>query len=150
MVSTHYINNTTENHEIHPNTYVGNTPTELNINSVQYFLNNKLYPLRAYNPKNTEDRIVAYNEMVKAFSTIGKVPVRLANTDASNMQDYNFTYTTARELARGEDFVFSLKNAEAQLRLGFSGTRAFNTKCLSYVFSIRSIMINNNSLELVM
>lgn len=149
-VFTHYINNTTENNEVTPNTYVGNCPTELSLNKVQYFLNNKLYPLRAYNPSKSQDKIVSYNELVKAFSSIGKMPVRLSNTDASNIGDYNFTYTTARELARGADFVFSLKNAEPQIRLGFSAVRGFNTKCLSYVFSIRSIMINNNSLELVM
>jgi len=148
-VFTHYINNTSENHEFSPNSYVGNTPTETNLNSVQYFFNNKLYPLRAYNPNKNKDRIVSLNETVKAFSSIGKVVQKLGDTAGANACDYSFTYTTARELARGEDFVFSLKDAEGQLRLGFSGARAFNTKLISYVFSVRSIMISNNALEVV-
>ena len=149
-VFTHYINNTSENDTFAPNTYVGNGPSESKINSVQYFFNNKLYPLRHYNPSKNADRIVSYNETVKAFSAIGKVVQRLGDSTRSEMCDYNLTYTTARELARGEDFVFSLKDAEGQLRLGFSGARAFNTKLISYVFSIRSIMISQNSLEVVM
>ena len=149
-VFTHYINNTSENDTFAPNTYVGNGPTESKINSVQYFFNNKLYPLRHYNPSKNADRIVSYNETVKAFSAIGKVVQRLGDSTRSEMCDYNLTYTTARELARGEDFVFSLKDAEGQLRLGFSGARTFNTKLISYVFSIRSIMISQNSLEVVM
>ncbi len=149
-VFTHYINNTSENDKFAPNSYVGNGPSETNLNSVQYFFNNKLYPLRHYNPSKNADRIVSYNETVKAFSAIGKVVQRLGDSAGSEMCDYNLTHTTARELARGQDFVFSLKDAEGQLRLGFSGARAFNTKLISYVFSIRSIMISQNALEVVM
>jgi len=149
-VFTHYINNTTEN-DIHaPNTYIGNGPTETNLNRVQYFMNNKLYPLKAYNPGRHSDRIVSYNELVKAFSAIGKVVKKLGDANNSNKSDYSYTHLTARELSRGKDFVYDLKNAEAQLRLGFSAGRAFNTKLVSWVFAVRSIMISNNALEVVL
>lgn len=148
-VFTHFINNTTENDVFSPNTYVGNGPTESKLNSVQYFFNNKLYPLRSYNPNKHKDRIISYNETVKAFSSIGKVVQKLGDTSGANACDYSFTYVTARELARGQDFVFSLKDAEGQLRMGFSDARTFNTKLISYIFSVRSIMISNNALEVV-
>ena len=62
------------------------------------------------------------------------------------MGDYTFTYLTARELARGEQFVYPLKDAEAQLRLEFSEARANNHKLISFVFSVRSVMVSDTKL----
>ena len=105
-VMTHYINDNGANDDFSPTHYIGASPTETNLNSIQYSINNKLYPLRAYNPDSKEDRIVAYNEIVKAFASIGKTVKRLGDSRAGGQADYNFTYITARELARGKEFVY--------------------------------------------
>ena len=71
---------------------------------------------------------------------------RLGDHSSSSQSDYSFTYLTARELARG-DFVYPLKDAEAQLRQEYSGARAGNHKLISFVFSVRSILIDKDSLS---
>jgi len=146
-IFTHYINDTSADNDSSPNYYAGVSPTSSHLNSVQYFINNRNYPLKAYNPNTFNDRIVAYNEIVKAMKAVGLNVKKLG--DAKNMADYSFTYLTARELARGKEFVYPLKDAEAQLRTEYSAVRAANHKLLSFVFSVRSIMIDNNSLSVV-
>tara|TARA_E500000318_G_scaffold13276_1_gene12399 strand:- start:16513 stop:18069 length:1557 start_codon:yes stop_codon:yes gene_type:complete len=146
-VFTHYIPNDTENDDVSPTYYAGACPTDTNLNSVQYFINNKLYPLKAYNPDSFNDRIVAYNEIVKAMRAVGVNVKRLG--DSRNAGDYSFTYLTARELARG-DFVYPLKDAEAQLRTEYSAVRTTNHKLISFVFSVRSVMIDQNNLSVML
>ena len=143
-IFTHYVPDADANDEFTPSYYTGASPTETHLNSVQYFLNNKLYPLKAYNPNCFNDRIVAYNEMVKAFRACGLTVKRLG--DPNSQGDYSFTYLTARELARG-DFVYPLKDAEAQLRQEYSAARTGNHKLISFVFSVRSILIDKDSLS---
>ena len=147
---THYTDTTTENHPFTPNYYHGLSPKELNLNSVQYFIQNKLYPLRSYNPDHFNDKIVALNEINKGMRTIGKVVKGFGDASAGSINDYSYTYLTSRELARGDDFVYNLKDSEAQVRLGFSGARTNNVKLETFVFSVRSIMVNKDNLSLVL
>ena len=120
-----------------------------NINSVVYFINNKLYPLRAYDPKRNHDKVIQVNELVKALSTLGFAPKNLGNTDASNGNIQANRFLLARELARG-DMVYNLQNAEPQLRIGFSGARGndayhnarHNTTMRTFVFSKKIIHID--------
>lgn len=149
-IMTHYMNDSQINDEYSPTQYIGGNPTSTNLNSVQYFINNKLYPLKPYNPNCKQDRIVAYNEIVKAFKSIGKVVRRLGDSRGGSQADYSFTYITARELARGKDFVYQLKDAEAELRTEYSAVRANNHRLVSFVFSVRSIMIDDGSVSLVL
>ena len=149
-IMTHYVDDRFANDEYAPTHYIGGNPTETKLNSVQYFINNKLYPLRAYNPDCKEDRIVAYNEIVKAFASIGKTVKRLGDSRGGGQSDYNFTYVTARELARGKDFVYQLKDAEAELRTEYSAVRTANHRLISFVFSVRSIMIDDGSVSLML
>jgi len=146
-IFTHYINDNGADDDSEPQYYSGASPTETNLNSVQYFINNRNYPLKAYNPNSFNDRIVGYNEIVKAMKAIGLNVKKLG--DPTAMSDYSFTYVTARELARGKDFVYPLKDAEAQLRTEYSAARGQNHKLINFVFSIRSVMIDNNSLSVV-
>ena len=76
-----------------------------------------------------------------------------------NLSDYTNTYLHARELARGEQFVYNLKDAEPQIRLGFSGERTAtpnggapigNCRMVNWVFSVKSIMVNKDNLQLVL
>ena len=98
------------------------------------------------------------NELVKAFKTIGKDVKRLGECRAGNICDYTNTYLHARELARGEQFVYNLKDAEPQIRLTFSnsrdnavdGVQVGNTRMIHFVFSVKTIMINKDNLQLIL
>lgn len=149
-IMSHYVNDVGSADEFSPTHYIGANPTSTNLNSVQYFINNKLYPLKAYNPDCKVDRIVAYNEIVKAFASVGKTVKRLGDSRGGGQSDYNFTYVTARELARGADFVYELKDAEAELRTEYSGTRGSNHRIISFIFSVRSVMIDDGSVSVVL
>lgn len=126
--------------------YSGLTPTELNLNSVQLFSQNKLYPLNAINPNRTHDKPLMINELNKAMMSINKVPLNLGDNTAGNLQDYSNTWLYARELARG-DFVYQLRDAEAEVRLGFSGVRTWGgSRVNSFVFSRKIIDVSPKGL----
>ena len=159
-IFTHYISVGHETKSHYMNYYNGQPPHNTNLNSVQYFINNKLYPLNAYNPQAKEDKVVNMNEVVKAFSAIGKQVKRLGDCRAGGICDYTNTYLHARELARGEQFVYNLKDAEPQIRMGFSGDRTAaatggsyalnNCRIINWVFSVKTIMINKDNLQLIL
>jgi len=134
--------------------YQGLTPDEqgVNMDSVVYFINNRLYPLRAYNPNKFGDRVINQNELVKAFGTLN-VPVKhLGSAKNCDLGEYTNRYMHARELARG-DSVFSLQNAEPQIRVGFSaprepdkyGLQVGNIRMKTYVFSKKVLHIDGES-----
>ena len=132
----------------------GLTPDEtgVNMNSVVYFINNKLYPLRAYNPNRLADKVINQNEVVKAFGTL-KIPVKsLGSSEHASLDFYTNRYLHARELARGNS-VFNLQNAEPQIRIGFSAVRGTdkiagqigNIKMNTYVFSKKILHIDGEN-----
>ena len=125
--------------------YSGVKPLENNLNSVQYFINNRLHPLQAYNPGNLNDKPLTLNELVKALRTINKTPQNLGSGDRGNLNDYSNTFLLARELARG-DFVFDLRNAEPEIRLSFSATRADVNRVNTFVFSRKVVDISAQGL----
>ena len=134
--------------------YQGVTPSMVgvNMNEVVYFINNKLYPLRPYNPQVTADKVINQNEVVKAFGAINKRVKSLGATNGANQDCYTNKYLHARELARG-DAVFDLRNAEPQIRLGFSAARATDFRGVNFtnltmttlVFSKRVINIDGET-----
>jgi len=131
--------------------YIGVSPSNVgvNMNEIVYFINNKLYPLRPYNPDVNVDKVINQNELVKAFGAINKRVKSLGATSASSLDCYTNKYLHARELARG-NAVYNLQNAEPQIRLGFSASRgndwtntAFtNLTMTTLVFSKRVINID--------
>ena len=158
-IFTHYISVAHEDNHYHQNYYAGNPPHNTHLNSIQYFINNKLYPLKAYNPQAKNDKVVNMNEVVKAFQTIGKQVKKLGECRGGNIADYTNTYLHARELARGEQFVYNLKDAEPQIRLGFSQERSVagtgmyavnNARMIHFVFSVKTIMVNKDNLQLLL
>ncbi len=158
-IFTHYISVAHQDNHFHQNYYAGQPPHNTHLNSIQYFINNKLYPLKAYNPQAKSDKVVNMNEVVKAFQTIGKQVKKLGECRAGNIGDYTNTYLHARELARGEQFVYNLKDAEPQIRLGFSDERSVagtgmyavnNSRLIHFVFSVKTIMVNKDNLQLVL
>jgi hypothetical protein len=119
------------------------------INSIQYFINNKLYPLRDYNPLHIRDRVLTLNENVKTLKAIGIAPKMLGLNQGGYAEDYNNTFFVSRELARN-GFVFDLRNAEAELRLGFSGVRAQRLRVNTFVFSKKIVQTTATGVEVVL
>jgi hypothetical protein len=120
--------------------YSGMAPSDMELNSVQYFINNRLYPLRAYNPDATQDKPIAVNELVKAMKVCGLAPINLGSNEGGNLNNYTNSFVIARELARGE-YVADLRNAEPEIRLGFSATRTGNIRVNTFVFSRKVVNI---------
>lgn len=132
-----------------PSYYGGINPSVSLLNSVQFFINNKLYPLRNYNPSHLTDRVICLNETVKALKAVGIPPKMLGLNQYGLAENYNNLFVVSRELARN-GFVFDLRNAEGEVRLGFSGTRTFRTRVNSFVFSKKVIETTAAGIQVVL
>lgn len=139
-VFSHFTDVNTESNMSLMSYYAGLAPSDMDLNSCQYFINNRLYPLRAYNPDAKADKPIAVNEVVKAMKACGMAPINLGSNEAGNLNDYTNSFVVARELARGE-YVADLRNAEPEIRLGFSATRAGNIRVNTFVFSRKVVNI---------
>jgi len=128
--------------------YNGILPDVAKVNEVVYFINNRLYPLRAYNPQNKGDRVLATNELVKSFRALGVQPANLGNADFCDLENYTNTPLISRELAR-EGMVFDLRNAEPELRLSFSGSRSHILRANTFVFSKKIIQTTATGLQVI-
>ena len=138
-----------ERNEAVPSYYGGIVPTNSALNSVQFFINNKLYPLRNYNPNVLNDRVICLNETVKTLKAIGISPKMLGLNQHSNNENYSNLFVVSRELARN-GFVFDLRNAEAEVRLGFSAPRTFRTRVNTFVFSKKVIETTASGIQVVL
>lgn len=114
--------------------FAGGTPAETNLNSVQYFLKNRLQPVRAYNPQTTGERIIAQHELAKSFEAISHEAVDLGNSEGANLNVYTNTFYIGRQLAK-RPYYYDLKDAEGQIRLQFSGTRTNNVSINTFVWN---------------
>lgn len=127
------------------------------LNSVVYFINNRLYPLRPYDPRPLNDKVINVNELVKAWKTLGVNVKTIGSAERQDLDAYTNRYLHARELARKPAYS-SLVNAEPQIRLTFAGARGndyhgdaiTNVSMLTYVFSKKTINIDASGLSLVM
>lgn len=114
--------------------FSGAVPQELKLNSVQYFLKNRLQPVRAYDPNVTGQRIIAQHELAKSFDSISYEAVDLGNSDGANLGVYTNNFMIGRQLAK-RPYYYDLKDAEGQIRLGFSGTRTDNYTINTFVWN---------------
>lgn len=128
--------------------YAGSLPRDIKLNDVVYFINNRLYPLRSYNPQALADKVLSQNELVKAFRAIGKQPLSLGNADFSDLEGYTNTPLISRELARS-GMVFDLRNSEPELRVAFSGTRGSVLRANTFVFSKKIIQTTATGVQVI-
>ena len=98
-------------------------PDEINLSSVQYHIDGRLIPVRAYDPRHKNEKIISQHEVAKALSTINREPQDLGNADGQNLENYTNTFMIARELAR-PPYVYPLAEAEPQIRLSFASNTA--------------------------
>ena len=124
--------------------FTGDTADELNLNSVQYFLKGRLAPVRAYDPRTNNEKVIGQHELVKALNTVNVEPKDLGNTDGKNIEAQTNCYITARQLAR-RGYYYSLRDAEGQIRLGFSAARNDNMVTNTFVWSIKVINVDPSS-----
>ncbi len=101
--------------------FAGAPPSLTDLNGVQYFLNNRLAPVRQYNPELLNDKVIAMNETVKAFDSVSREAQDLGNDDGANLEAYTNTFLISRQLAK-RPFYYDLKDAEGQIRLQFKNT----------------------------
>ena len=148
-MNTMYVNVNNEQNREASSYFTGATPSDLNLNSVQYFINNRLYPVQDYNPQTKEERIVNENENVKALGTINREPKNLGDNDGANLEVYTNTYIHSRELARNQ-YVFDLREAEPQIRTGYSGARGQNHTINTFVWSKRIINVSNDGMRVIL
>jgi hypothetical protein len=116
----------------------------LNLNSIQYHIDGRLIPVRAYNPKHKAEKIIAQHEVAKALSTINREPQDLGNADAQNLEQYTNTFMLARELAR-PPYVYPLAEAEPQIRLGFSANTGSSFTSRTLVWSKKVVVADPTS-----
>tara|TARA_R110002167_G_scaffold146466_6_gene337900 strand:- start:2 stop:631 length:630 start_codon:yes stop_codon:yes gene_type:complete len=128
--------------------YNGALPSHIHLNDIVYFINNRLYPLRSYNPQNKADKVLAQNELVKALKAIGKMPMNLGNADFADLEGYTNTPLICRELARS-GMVFDLRNAEPELRLAFSQARTQILRANTFVFSKKIVQTTANGVQVI-
>ena len=144
-----------DNHYLGINNYYNGLSageTGFSLNSIVYFINNKLYPLRAYDPRTVGDKVITQNELVKAWGTLNIIPKCLGSAVCADSTIYSNRFMHARELARGQA-VFNLQNAEPQLRIGFDQNRSNNgagrpitsTSVFTFCFSKRTLKIDGET-----
>lgn len=121
----------------------GTPPASSNLNSVQYFLANRLQPVRSYNPQLNNDKVIAMNELVKAFSSISYEALDLGNADGANLERYTNTFAIARQLAK-RPYHYDLKDAEGQIRLGFSAAPGNNLQVNNFVWSKKVVAVSGS------
>lgn len=128
--------------------YNGSLPDDNYLDEVVYFINNRLYPLRSYKPHKHKDKVLATNELVKAFKALGKQPLNLGSGDFNDLNNYTNTPLIARELARN-GMVFDLRNAEPELRLTFTQARGNILRANTYVFSKKIVQTSPTGVQVI-
>jgi hypothetical protein len=120
--------------------FSGSDATSLNLNSVQYFLKNRLQPVRSYDPRVKNQRIIAQHEVAKALDSVNYEAKDLGNSDGENLDIYTNTFMVGRQLAK-RPYYYDLKDAEGQIRLEFSGTRTNNQQINTFVWSKKIVNV---------
>ena len=123
--------------------FTGEDANDLKMDSVQYFLKGRLAPARSYDPRNNNEKIISQNEVNKALQTLNVEPKDLGNTDGKNIENYTNCFIAARQLAR-RGYYYNLREAEGQIRLGFTGARDTNVITNTFVWSQKVITVDQS------
>ena len=59
-------------------------------------MDNKLQPVRSYNPGLTQDKVITFNEVVKALNNLSYEAKDLGNADGKNLELYTNMFIIAR------------------------------------------------------
>jgi len=133
-IMSNYVDTSSTTNAMESSYFVGDAPTELHLNSVQYFLNGRLQPVRAYDPNTNGQKVIAQHELAKSFEAISHEGVDLGNSQGANLGIYTNCFYNARQLAK-RPYFYDLKSAEGQIRLGFSAARANNVNINTFIWN---------------
>lgn len=128
--------------------FVGDFPEESFIDSIQYYIDNRYQPVRAYNPAVTVDKVINQHELQKALTVINRLPQSMGDNSGANLNGYTNQYLHALRLAK-DPFIYDLSQAEPQIRLGFSAGRTYNMNAYTFVFSNKIISVDQSGVSVL-
>ena len=130
-----------------PHYLSGDPPSASKLNSLVYYIANRLHPLRPYDPRARKDRCLALNETSKAFAAINKMSLSLGSSNGSDLDGYTNPFLCSRELGRGQ-YSYDLRAAEPQIRLGFTAIRTDNFRVHTFVFQENVIHVGSDGVSI--
>jgi len=146
---THFSSSTYDEDPNMPQFYTGMTPDDLKLNSLQYQINDKRFPLSAYDPRVLQDRPEVYNEIQKAFTYMGTGAYSFGTATGSNLNGYCNTFLACRGLA-GANYVYPLRSANPEILLGFSASRDEIVRVNTFVWADKVISIQGSGVSVIL
>jgi hypothetical protein len=95
-IQSSFVNNGDEKKEMFSSYFAGSAPRQTNLNSYQYFINNRLMPVRAIDPRPTEHKVSAMNELKKTWDSVSMEAQDFGNDDGKNLEKYTNTFLCSR------------------------------------------------------
>ena len=120
--------------------FAGSEPKNINLNSYQYFINNRLMPVRSVNPSRNSHKVIAQNELKKSWDSISHEAVDFGNDEGKNLEKYTNSFLIARQLAKNP-YYYDLKDAEGQIRLGFSPAIPANHTTNTFIWNNKVVNV---------
>lgn len=135
-----FVNSAEEKEAMFSSYFAGSAPRQTNLNSYQYFINNRLMPVRSVNPQPTEHKVTAMNELKKTWDSVSHEAQDFGNDDGKNLEKYTNTFLIGRQLAK-KPYYYDLKDSEGQIRLGFSSAPNANYQVNTFVWNNKVVNI---------
>jgi len=139
-IQSSFVNNADEKKEMFSSYFAGSAPRQTNLNSYQYFINNRLMPVRSVNPQPTEHKVTAMNELKKTWDSVSREAQDFGNDDGKNLEKYTNTFLIGRQLAK-KPYYYDLKDSEGQIRLGFSAAPGANYQVNTFVWNNKVVNV---------
>tara|TARA_R100001163_G_C5060674_1_gene197508 strand:+ start:537 stop:2081 length:1545 start_codon:yes stop_codon:yes gene_type:complete len=139
-IQSSFVNNAEEKKEMFSSYFAGSAPRQTNLNSYQYFINNRLMPVRSVNPQPTEHKVTAMNELKKTWDSVSREAQDFGNDDGKNLEKYTNSFLIGRQLAK-KPYYYDLKDSEGQIRLGFSSAPGANYQVNTFVWNNKVVNV---------
>ena len=139
-IQSSFVNSADEKKDMYSSYFAGSAPRETNLNSYQYFINNRLMPVRAVDPSPTSHKVVAMNELKKTWDSVSHEAVDFGNDDGKNLEKYTNSFLIGRQLAK-RPYYYDLKDSEGQIRLGFSAAAGANYQVNTFVWNNKVVNV---------
>jgi hypothetical protein len=135
-----FVNSANEKKEMFSSYFAGSAPRQTNLNSYQYFINNRLMPVRSVNPQPTEHKVTAMNELKKTWDSVSHEAQDFGNDDGKNLEKYTNSFLIGRQLSK-RPYYYDLKDSEGQIRLGFSAAPGANYQVNTFVWNNKVVNV---------
>ncbi len=139
-IQSSFVNNSEEKKEMFSSYFAGSAPRQNKLNSYQYFINNRLMPVRAIDPRPTEHKVSAMNELKKTWDSVSMEAQDFGNDDGKNLEKYTNTFLIGRQLAK-KPYYYDLKDSEGQIRLGFFEAPGANYQVNTFIWNNKVVNV---------